>query len=345
MASLADTPNLVGFFSYSRADDEGSKGKLSRLREFIQEELRAQLGRTKADFRLWQDQTAIAHGELWENKIKSAVAESVFFIPIITPTAIRSRECKFEFDAFLAREKELGRDNLIFPILYIPVPALEDNRRRREDQLLSIIHSRQYEDLRNLRHLDAFSSEAVALRVQKFCANIVRALEQQQRAEAEDRQQEQRQQAEDRRRDEHKAARAEQRRDRLKQWGQLKQAWLPPLVGGLAPALPFALLLFIISFPDPKVLPYLQGMVVVLFIYGATAGALTQRFGIQKAAAIPVIPAIVLTSLVLYQWGARIHAEASLTIFIASMAVVVSYLFTLLALWLLSLWVRRSAKS
>jgi TIR domain len=178
MASLADTPNLVGFFSYSRADDEGSKGKLSRLREFIQEELRAQLGRTNADFRLWQDQAAIAHGELWENKIKSAVAESVFFIPIITPTAIRSRECKFEFDAFLAREKELGRDNLIFPILYIPVPALEDNRRRLEDQLLSIIHSRQYEDLRNLRHLDAFSSEAVALRVQKFCANIVRALEQ-----------------------------------------------------------------------------------------------------------------------------------------------------------------------
>jgi TIR domain len=114
MASLADTPNLVGFFSYSRADDEGSKGKLSRLREFIQEELRAQLGRTNADFRLWQDQAAIAHGELWENKIKSAVAESVFFIPIITPTAIRSRECKFEFDAFLAREKELGRDNLIF---------------------------------------------------------------------------------------------------------------------------------------------------------------------------------------------------------------------------------------
>jgi TIR domain len=366
MASLADTPNLVGFFSYSRADDEGSKGKLSRLREFIQEELRAQLGRTNADFRLWQDQAAIAHGELWENKIKSAVAESVFFIPIITPTAIRSRECKFEFDAFLAREKELGRDNLIFPILYIPVPALEDNRRRLEDQLLSIIHSRQYEDLRNLRHLDAFSSEAVALRVQKFCANIVRALEQnwlspeereqfeaQQRAEAEDRQQEQRQQAEDRRRDEERrrleedkaAARAEHRRDRLKQWVQLKQAWLPPLVGGLAPALPFALLLFIISFPDPKVLPYLQGMVVVLFIYGATAGALTQRFGIQKAAAIPVIPAIVLTSLVLYQWGARIHAEASLTIFIACMAVVVSYLFTLVALWLLLLWVRRSAKS
>jgi hypothetical protein len=41
--------------------------------ERIQAELRGQLGRTKADFRLWQDKTAIAHGELWEDEIKSAV--------------------------------------------------------------------------------------------------------------------------------------------------------------------------------------------------------------------------------------------------------------------------------
>src|SRR5262245_29622335 len=177
MFSLADAPDLVGFFSYSREDDEGSKGKLSRLRECIQEELRSQLGRTKADFKLWQDKFAIAHGELGEDRIKSAVAESVFFIPIITPTAVRSRYCKFEFDSFLAREKELGRDNLIFPILYIPVPAPTDDRWR-QDPLLTVICSRQYEDLQNLRHLDASSSEVLALRVITFCANISKALQQ-----------------------------------------------------------------------------------------------------------------------------------------------------------------------
>jgi hypothetical protein len=72
MSSLADAPDLVGFFSYSREDDEDSGGKLSKLRERIQAELRGQLGRTKRDFRLWQDKTAIAHGELWEDRIKSA---------------------------------------------------------------------------------------------------------------------------------------------------------------------------------------------------------------------------------------------------------------------------------
>ena len=149
MASLADAPNLVGFFSYSREDDEGSGGRLSKLRSCIQEELRAQLGRTKRDFRLWQDHAAIAEGQLWEDEIIKAVAESVFFIPIITPTAGKSPYCKFEFDAFLAREKELDRNNLIFPILYIPVPALTDGRWHR-DQLLSIIGSRQYADWQNL---------------------------------------------------------------------------------------------------------------------------------------------------------------------------------------------------
>jgi hypothetical protein len=94
MSSLAELPALVGFFSYSREDDEGSGGRLSKLRERIQEELRSQLGRTKADFRLWQDKVAIAHGELWKDTIKRGISEAVFFIPIITPTAVRSSYCK-----------------------------------------------------------------------------------------------------------------------------------------------------------------------------------------------------------------------------------------------------------
>src|SRR4029077_7815520 len=107
MASLADTPDLVGFFSYSREDDQGSGGRLSKLRERIQEELRLQLGRTKKDFRLWQDTVAVVPGELVEERSNKAVSESVFFIPIVTPTAVRSSYCKFEFEAFLAREREL----------------------------------------------------------------------------------------------------------------------------------------------------------------------------------------------------------------------------------------------
>src|SRR5437868_4457067 len=108
MPPLSDLPELVGFFSYSREDDDDSKGGLSALRDRIQRELRSLLGRSRTDFRLWQDKEAIPPGTLWETELKAAVDQAVFFIPIVTPTAVKSGYCKSEFRAFLAREKALG---------------------------------------------------------------------------------------------------------------------------------------------------------------------------------------------------------------------------------------------
>src|SRR6185312_3347298 len=114
MSTLAELPEIVGFFSYSREDDEAYKGRLSALREVIQQELGAQLGRSKATFRLWQDKAAIAPGKLWETEINNAVTQSAFFIPIVTPRMINSRYCQFEFDAFQARERAMARNDLVF---------------------------------------------------------------------------------------------------------------------------------------------------------------------------------------------------------------------------------------
>src|SRR5947209_19629564 len=100
MPSLSDLPELVGFFSYSREDDEGSKGALSALRDASQRELSAQLGRSKSEFRLWQDKEAIAPGKLWESEIRTAVEQSVFFVPVVTPRVLQSKHCKFEFESF-----------------------------------------------------------------------------------------------------------------------------------------------------------------------------------------------------------------------------------------------------
>jgi hypothetical protein len=145
MPSLAELPEVIGFFSYSREDDLDSVGALSALRTRIQGELRGQLGRTAKTFRLWQDKEAIPSGTLWENEIKNAVAQSIFFIPIITPTVIASPYCKLELESFLAREAVLGRDDLVFPILYIDVPALNDSARLQNNQVLSLIAKRQRE--------------------------------------------------------------------------------------------------------------------------------------------------------------------------------------------------------
>jgi hypothetical protein len=175
MSSLADLPELVGFFSYSREDDEAFEGTLSALRDAIQRELSAQLGRSKTNFRLWQDQKAIAPGKLWETEIKKAVEQAVFFIPIVTPRAVNSQYCKFEFEAFLAREQELGRADLVFPLLYIRVPALESEAQWRTDPVLSIVGMRQYVNWRPLRHLDV-RAPAVREQIERFCDKIVEAL-------------------------------------------------------------------------------------------------------------------------------------------------------------------------
>src|ERR1700719_2800013 len=172
MSSLAELPDLVGFFSYSRRDDEDSQGALSRLRARIQSELRLQLGR---DFRLWQDTAAIPEGGLWEDEIKRAITESVFFIPIVTLSAVGSKHCRFEFEAFLKREAELGRSNLIFPLVYVRVPALEKEEQWRQDAVLKVIGSRQYIDWQKLRHRSTTDPE-VAEKVEQYCRNIVESL-------------------------------------------------------------------------------------------------------------------------------------------------------------------------
>ncbi|MFZ3227812.1 MAG: toll/interleukin-1 receptor domain-containing protein [Xanthobacteraceae bacterium] len=177
MSTLAELPEIVGFFSYSREDDEAYKGRLSALREAIQQELGAQLGRSKATFRLWQDKAAIAPGKLWESEINNAVTQSAFFIPIVTPRMINSRYCKFEFDAFLVREKVLARSDLIFPILYVPVAALQDEAQWRDHPVLSIIGKRQYVDWQLFRYSDV-QSPAHLETIAQFCATIADALRQ-----------------------------------------------------------------------------------------------------------------------------------------------------------------------
>jgi formylglycine-generating enzyme required for sulfatase activity len=175
MASLAELPEVIGFFSYSREDNEAFKGTLSTLRKSIQGELGARLGRSRQTFRLWQDEEAIPAGKLWEAEIKAAVAQSVFFIPIVTPRAINSPHCKFEFEAFLARERALGRSDLIFPILYIDVPALERETQWRNHPVLSIVGARQYVDWRTYR-LDVMQTTEERRAIGRLCGNIFDAL-------------------------------------------------------------------------------------------------------------------------------------------------------------------------
>jgi TPR repeat protein len=172
---LSDLPDLVGFYSYSREDDEDSGGALSALRAAIQRELRSQLGRSRRTFRLWQDIEAVAAGTLWEDEIKAAIAESVFFIPIVTPTAVNSKYCRMEFEAFLERERALSRTDLVFPLLYIRVPELEVEAQWRVHPVLKIIGQRQYVNWRPHRNYPV-TEVPVRHAIEAFCSTVADAL-------------------------------------------------------------------------------------------------------------------------------------------------------------------------
>jgi hypothetical protein len=99
----------------------------------------------------------------------------VFFIPIVTASAVGSKHCRLEFKSFLDREKALGRNNLIFPLLYVRVSALEHEEEWRRDEVLEIIGARQYIDWQEYRHRDLKEPE-IARKIELYCRNIVETL-------------------------------------------------------------------------------------------------------------------------------------------------------------------------
>ena len=108
----------TGFWSYSRADDEDSDGRLSQLRTLLVKELRQLLGR-RGRVRLFQDVAIIDYGDRWEERIKAELAECSFLIPILTPDFFQSEWCCKEVLFFQEREAALGRNDLTFPILWV----------------------------------------------------------------------------------------------------------------------------------------------------------------------------------------------------------------------------------
>jgi hypothetical protein len=73
------------------------------------------------------------------------------------------------------REQALGRADLVFPLLYIPVPELGNEAQWLNDPVLSIIGARQYLDWKPYLYLDTNSTTVRAV-IGHFCDKIVETL-------------------------------------------------------------------------------------------------------------------------------------------------------------------------
>lgn len=165
--------NFAAFFSYVRADDEHENHRITRLREKLAGEVRMITGE---EFAIFQDNLDTHWGQNWDERLNSTLDGTTFLIIAVTPSYLRRPACRGELERFLQREKALGRNDLILPILYLETPTLSDKDLLAADPLAQAINSHQYADWRDLRH-EPDTNPEVSKRIEKMAREIEKAMQ------------------------------------------------------------------------------------------------------------------------------------------------------------------------
>lgn len=150
---MNDSEQAVGFWSYTHRDDELNRGRIRQLARDISDEFELITG---DELKIFVDKESLDWGAEWRSRIDSALAGTTFCIPIITPAFFKSADCRSEVLTFFGHAKSLGLDELLLPILYVPVSGLDEDN---PDEVVSLISGRQYVDWTTLRLTDVNSQE------------------------------------------------------------------------------------------------------------------------------------------------------------------------------------------
>jgi len=106
------------FISYARKDDAVDNGNILEFARSLKKKVSAYAGQ---DFEVFFDRDEIEWGNPWERKLSESVLSASFLIPFITPWFFKSATCARECDLFKYSEDASKREDLIFPVLYMPV--------------------------------------------------------------------------------------------------------------------------------------------------------------------------------------------------------------------------------
>jgi hypothetical protein len=141
----------AAFWSYAHIDNENDDGAVLRLADLISKQYQVVTGEPLDMF----IDTKIGWGEEWERRIKHALIETTFFIPVITPTYLRREECRKELLDFASQAEALGVSELICPIMYSSVAGFSKDS---ADPAVALAARAQYEDWTELRTEEPSSS-------------------------------------------------------------------------------------------------------------------------------------------------------------------------------------------
>ena len=160
---------MKAFLSYAHFDDEHNANFITQFRAALIKEVQSQTGEKIGIF---QDRVDISWGQNWQRRIEHALNEANFLIPVITPSFFKSAACLDELRRFLEHEQQLQRNDLILPLYFIDVPALNDD----DSKLVAALHSHQYLDWRKLR-FKSFKTASVRKALAELASQIRTAME------------------------------------------------------------------------------------------------------------------------------------------------------------------------
>lgn len=126
------------FLSYAHRDDELSHGAITMLRERIQEEYTILTG---DEANIFQDTKDIEWGADWKSVIEENLGAAKFFIPILSPTYLRSPYCLGELKRAASMFQELGLEDGICPIEFVDIARTLELMH--DDQIATLLSDRQ----------------------------------------------------------------------------------------------------------------------------------------------------------------------------------------------------------
>ncbi len=144
------------FMLYTSFDNEHNMQALEQMCTALSKEVQAHTGKP---FRIFQDVEGIKWGQKRAQVIDDVIKDVKFLIPVITPSFFTNEHCRHVLQAFLTREQEQGRNDLVLPVRYMESPRLEDLKQA-DDSLMRDIAERHPADWRDLRFSEMNAQEA-----------------------------------------------------------------------------------------------------------------------------------------------------------------------------------------
>lgn len=135
----------MAFMAFEFFEGEHENQRLTALAELLSAEVSVQTGK---EFVVHADMNAKQRAAAWKERLKADRPPPTFYLPVITPSYVRSAFCREELSEFLKFEKGQRRKDLVLPIYYVDVPSLRESG----DALARTLVQRQFIDWRELRY-------------------------------------------------------------------------------------------------------------------------------------------------------------------------------------------------